>query len=420
MASLSSSKQTSCKFIGGYDYQFISPIDLHCPICMLVPREPLKTRCCSKSFCSQCLLALQQHHLRPACPNCRSQKITQSSYDEETDKRIKELEVYCSHRRGGCEWIGKVREVEAHMRACDHQLVQCPNGCNEIVYPHTLQEHLQETCPHKHVQCPHCSLTDKHRIITGSSHLDVCPELPIPCHNKECEEIIIRKEMEAHREECPKEIVSCPYSAAGCSEMIKRENLSQHSEDSLRLHLDIAMKRIEEIGKSNQSLETKIHNHKILKLDEYTKRREEKTVWYSQGFYTTPGGYKMCLSVFCNGNGGAANHYLSCFIHLLSGEYDDTLEWPFRGEVTIELLNQLEDKNHEKELFYFNNSSPLEYRIRVRGKDVGRGGGLQQFMPHTELSFKPTLNRQYLKDDSLYFRVSVKATSKTRPWLVVT
>uniref|UniRef100_A0A1X7TII1 RING-type domain-containing protein n=1 Tax=Amphimedon queenslandica TaxID=400682 RepID=A0A1X7TII1_AMPQE len=107
MAAKSSSAKNNRQFIGGYDYQFISPFDQHCSICMLVPREPVKTSCCGKSFCSQCLSTLKEHHSRPTCPNCRSQKITQSSFDKEMDKRIKELVVYCSHKRGGCEWRGK-------------------------------------------------------------------------------------------------------------------------------------------------------------------------------------------------------------------------------------------------------------------------------------------------------------------------
>ncbi|XP_011405866.1 PREDICTED: TNF receptor-associated factor 5-like [Amphimedon queenslandica] len=419
MAAKSSSAKNNRQFIGGYDYQFISPFDQHCSICMLVPREPVKTSCCGKSFCSQCLNTLKEHHSRPTCPNCRSQKITQSSFDKEMDKRIKELVVYCSHKRGGCEWRGKVRDVDGHMSACKHQLVECPNGCTEIVYPHTLDGHMKDTCPHREAICQYCSLRDRHNIITGSRHIDECPEIPVPCHNKECQEIVIRREMSAHVEECPKEMVPCTYAKAGCSETVKREDLESHNKDRLKLHLDIAMKQIEEFGRSNETLSTKVNSHKIMKLDEYTKHKEEKTVWYSPAFYSSPGGYKMCLSVFCNGNGGAANHYISCFVHLLSGDYDDTLEWPFKGEVSLELLNQMEDKCHEKELLRFSEGTPVQYRQRVRGKEIGRGGGLQEFIPHSELGLKPTQDCQYLKDDSLYFRVSVKVTSKTRPWLVM-
>ena len=101
----------------------------------------------------------------------------------------------------------------------------------------------------------------------------------------------------------------------------------------------------------------------------------------------------------------------------MSGAYDNILEWPFQGEVAVELLNQLEDKNHVKEVMQFDESAPPECRqIEVR-KRHGVEYGVPDFISHSELSLNSFLNRQYLKDDTLYFRVSVTATFKTKPWL---
>ena len=44
----------------------------------------------------------------------------------------------------------------------------------------------------------------------------------------------------------------------------------------------------------------------------------------------------------------------------MSGEYDDTLEQAFQEEVTVELLNQLEDKNQKKCVTAFDESTPQE------------------------------------------------------------
>ena len=104
----------------------------------------------------------------------------------------------------------------------------------------------------------------------------------------------------------------------------------------------------------------------------------------------------------------------------MSGEYDNILEWPFQGEVTIELLNQLEDENHHKLVVCFNESTPQMYTNKVVGKRYGRGWGYLQYISHSQLGYNSTLNCQYLKDDTLYFRVSVKVTSKqSKPWLAV-
>ena len=36
--------------------------------------------------------------------------------------------------------------------------------------------------------------------------------------------------------------------------------------------------------------------------------------------------------------------HVSVFTCLMRGEFDSHLKWPFRGDITIQLLNQLEDR----------------------------------------------------------------------------
>ena len=153
-------------------------------------------------------------------------------------------------------------------------------------------------------------------------------------------------------------------------------------------------------------------------MKDFKHAKESKISWHSPGFYITLGSYKMCLSITANGEGDGQGSHVSCYIHLMSGEYDDILEWPFQGVVTMELLNQLEDKNHKKNTLKFDESKPLEPRQRVLGEKYGQGWGYHKFISHSELSFNSSLNRQYLKDDTLYFRVSATVTSNTKPWLV--
>ena len=39
--------------------------------------------------------------------------------------------------------------------------------------------------------------------------------------------------------------------------------------------------------------------------------------------------------------------------HLMKGENDNHLPWPFTGKLTVELLNQLEDDNHYSKTMIF-------------------------------------------------------------------
>ena len=65
------------------------------------------------------------------------------------------------------------------------------------------------------------------------------------------------------------------------------------------------------------------------------------------------GGTKCGWRVYANGNGDGKGTHVSVFAHLMKGDNDDYLTWPFTGTVTFELLDQLESKNHHKMIARF-------------------------------------------------------------------
>ena len=81
--------------------------------------------------------------------------------------------------------------------------------------------------------------------------------------------------------------------------------------------------------------------------------------------------------------------------------HDAGLNWPFVGEVTVTLLNQLQDMNHHSMVISFN---------ATNNSNVGDALGFPTYIPHSSLSHR------YLHDDALYFRVSVEVTDY-KHWL---
>ena len=136
-----------------------------------------------------------------------------------------------------------------------------------------------------------------------------------------------------------------------------------------------------------------------------TRKKDE--IFLSLPFYTHPCGYKMCVSVYANGNGVGNGTHVSVFVKLLEGRHDNQIHWPFLGTGTFELLNQLGDYNHHSNVFKL----LAEHNIKV-----GINGGLMKFIPHSFLGHNPATNTQYLLNDSLYFRLSVKVDNH-KPWL---
>ena len=146
-----------------------------------------------------------------------------------------------------------------------------------------------------------------------------------------------------------------------------------------------------------------------IKMAGFDELKKEGTMWCSCPFYTGMGGHKMCLRVNANGEGAGKGTHISVFTCLMRGELDSHLKWPFRGTVTIQLVNQLEDKEHRTNTIPYSDTTPDANAARVTDRERSKGFGMPEFLLHSELGLIVANNRQYLKDDCLIFRiVSVK------------
>ena len=77
-------------------------------------------------------------------------------------------------------------------------------------------------------------------------------------------------------------------------------------------------------------------------MDEYERKRIEDEDWFSPAFYTHVGGYKMCLKITANGWDDGKGTHVGVSVYMMKGEFDSHLKWPFKGEITVELVNQKE------------------------------------------------------------------------------
>ncbi len=213
------------------------------------------------------------------------------------------------------------------------------------------------------------------------------------------------------------EVVKCSYAKVGCKEEIVRENRKKHEADNIELHLQLAVDRI-------STLESKVREPTVpvvFKLSDFSKLKDASDEWYSGGFYSHPGGYRMTIGVYANEDGEKCRSYVAVFVYLAGGEHDDNLVWPFNGTITIELLNQLEDRNHKmRELEWTETKTSTTKRPPQGGTNAGYGWS--KFIPHTGLAYTSSNNCQYLKDDCLYFRVTevdLNPANTIKPWLAL-
>lgn len=80
------------------------------------------------------------------------------------------------------------------------------------------------------------------------------------------------------------------------------------------------------------------------RIEEFSKMREkalagEPAMLHSPSFYTSPWGYRLCLRANINLNTPGGPH-LSLFVHMMQGDFDSFLPWPFSARIGLMVMDQ--------------------------------------------------------------------------------
>ena len=405
-----------------------------CKICMCVLMEPHLITCCGECVCRRCI---DRHLLRvssmsddrkKSCPFCRKDDFKLiENFD--LKKSIYKLKVFCLYRKRGCMWSGKRSEGETHLHECVFCPIDCPNKCEHgKIERRNLRKHIAE-CPMQVVECMFEPV--------GCKKGNPLPRQEIEVHlNQDVHQhlILLAKSTLKMREEFDATISALCLSQNEVlkekSEMIhsKKQELTKLEQDvkSLEIEFFVLQQRIDmmkQLDRANgakymaklnagcsevkglravcqmtladfQALPVPSAGNIIFppvtfSIDHFSVRKAHNEKWISSPFYThCRGGYKMCLSVLPNGNKEVQGNYVSLFVHLMQGEFDDHLKWPFPGAlINISALNQsvLRRGNVSANISLYTRES-LESRSRVRDSPYGPGYGRQKFMNHSHLN----------------------------------
>ena len=143
----------------------------------------------------------------------------------------------------------------------------------------------------------------------------------------------------------------------------------------------------------------------IVKMSEYTKKKSNYVIWYSDSFYTHHKGYRMTLQIRAAGWSDGRGTHLSVGLFLMKGPYDDQLRWPLKGHCEVKLLNQISNSEHHLGNGKYQDSD----HKRVTSRE--RSGWFMwysfQFISNEDLH-KITPTCQYLKDDNIFITVDYK------------
>ncbi|XP_064385188.1 TNF receptor-associated factor 4-like [Halichondria panicea] len=449
MAALNPNNQKKTdKRIIGFDCEFVKPppseyVQSECPVCLQIIREPHQVTCCGKKFCKACIEHIEAS--KKPCPTCNEE------FSSFADKGLKQslygLIVRCSHQKDGCEWTGELRQLDEHLNTdsqpekqldgCQFVEIDCIYNCGDQRQRMHIQVHQIKDCPKRPFGCEHCHDYKSTYDDVTNNHWPVCGSFPVPCPNK-CGSTIQRQNIDSHvADECPLTTINCDFHHVGCAVKLLRQDMPEHLRENLLTHIsllatshakqqaEITQQR-EEITKQQADIASLVEEnkqlrmkytelaplqqmltvnsehlgHPVLTMTNFQQRNRNGDEWYSPPVYTHRQGYKICLSVDANGDGIGEGTHISVHVCFMRGEFDDSLKWPFRGAISVQLLDH-NGKDHKMNSRTYDDKTPNMCCARVtEGEIVSHGWGYSQFIAQTELEPK------YLRNDTLLFQIN--------------
>ena len=326
-----------------------------------------------------------------------------------------------------------------HLKECEFLPVLCPLKCVESdggrrgevvrVERRQLAQHEREFCSQRELKCEFCG--GAVRACEMNPHLGECEEFPVDCPNG-CEAAgktgtgqMKRGAVPLHLTECPLQRVECPYREYGCGEEMERRQLDFHEREYMHTHFRLTMKEMKEkqvestdkiklLDKENMELKNELEEFKETistlkstgqlewKIKGVKQKIEKKEKTCSDPFYV--GLYK------CEGKiewDSKNTGEVGCCIHIMKGEFDDKLKWPFIYRYKFVLLNQ---NINENDYIWFQEITKYDLRKhphcfqKPKKTEIGnRGFGTRSFISNTEI-----LIEKYCKDDSISLLITVE------------
>ena len=396
----------------GFDCEFVElPPDLfqsECPVCLQIIREPYQVTCCGYSFCRSCIEEIKTDNR--SCPTC-----TNKGFSEFPNKGLKRslyaFKVRCSHQKDGCKWTGELGQFDVHLNkdplpekrldGCSLTNISCDFanlGCEVNLTRKDLPEHMRKNLlAHtsllavSQANLASCNAKQQAQIINlvaenGSLRRNA---------DKLCVEINNLKESHALL------LASHTGLQTDCSEL-KGEN------QRLNRELTALSQAVTTKGATAVDVPVTVAQRAIVPLvpsdvlimTDFKQHKKDKGDCYLPSIYTHYQGYKICLRVVAYGQLAGKGTHISVFVHFMRGEFDDFLQWPFRGTISLRLLDQLSGVHHKVYTSIYDDSRQMDVCNRaLYGERAAKGYGSVLFLAHTELEPK------YLRNNTLKFQV---------------
>ncbi|XP_044175461.1 TNF receptor-associated factor 6-like [Acropora millepora] len=146
----------------------------------------------------------------------------------------------------------------------------------------------------------------------------------------------------------------------------------------------------------------------IWRIENYRQRRQDAingiaTAVHSPAFYTSLCGYKLCLRINLNGVDSGVGRYIALFVHMMKGDYDSILGWPFTGRITLSILDQSEGTEYRQHISESLIAKPnlLAFQRPTAPRNY-KGYGYVEFAPIEHIHVP-----RYVKNNTMLIRIQI-------------
>ncbi|XP_060620656.2 TNF receptor-associated factor 6 [Anolis sagrei] len=366
---------------------------------------------------------------------------------------------FASEKCPQCQGIFQKNQLQEHIKLeCPRRQVSCPNCA--LLMPYEEKEVHDGVCLLANVCCEYCNTVLIREQLPNHYDND-CPTAPVPCTYSDfgCPEKMQRNELARHWQEFtqvhmrmmaqtlrnfhvtdpasgnfhgglsfdPSLFSQAMPPSCECSPEVRnfKETIQQlegrlvrqdHQIRELIAKMETQNSQMGDLKGTIKNLEEKITEleaqqcngifiWKIEHFSVYLKALEEErpVVIHSPGFYTGKPGYKLCMRLHIQlPNVQRCANYISLFVHIMQGEYDNYLPWPFQGTIRLSVLDQSEGsprQNHEEVM---DTKPELLAFQRPKTRRNPKGFGYVTFMQLQTLK-----QRTYIKEDTVLVRCEV-------------
>ncbi|XP_074165186.1 TNF receptor-associated factor 5 isoform X2 [Sminthopsis crassicaudata] len=426
-----SSNYISLDFEPNMEYRFVEQLEerYKCAKCHSVLHNPHQTGC-GHRFCENCILSLRELNAVSICPVDKEIIKPQEVFKDNCCKReVLNLQVFCKNapRCAAKMILGRYQEKRINLKEHENSALR-EHMLLVLEKNSRLEEQISDL--HKNLELKESKIQQLNETVKKfekefrqfvqlfgkngnllasiqvlASHIDKSAWLETQV--RELLEVANQQQNKLDLRPLMNTIDTIKEKITLLETYDQRLVTLEDQTNRHDVHINVHKAQLNKNEERFKMLEGTCYNGKLIwKVTDYKMKKREATEGrtvsiFSQPFYTSRCGYRLCARAYLNGDGSGKGTHLSLYFVVMKGEFDSLLQWPFKQRVTMMLLDQSGKKNHITEIF---KADPNSSSFQRPDGEMNIASGCPRFVAHATLE---NSKNTYIKEDTLFMKVVV-------------